>query len=200
MAVRSDISVDFSVSPRIITVASPSVALLIQDLNDTLRSIERGLAAGMQFSSLLLSAGKNDLGSGALVGITLTLQNAQVAFAARPGPATIQCAISGGNLVAVDATNVSMSPIAATAFTQVTLAQSSSATIINGAASTFWQYAIEGGLTGEQIMRLLLAVAAGNASGLEGAAPVFKDVANTKNRIAGTYSAGTRTVTTRDGT
>lgn len=48
-------------------------------------------------------------------------------------------------------------------------------------------------------MRLLLSFAAGNARGLDGTAPSFRDLADTKDRITATMGGdGTRTVTARD--
>ena len=58
---------------------------------------------------------------------------------------------------------------------------------------------VEGTLTLKQALRLLLAQAAGNATGLDGN-PVFKSLDGSKTRLAGTISGGARTVTTRDGT
>lgn len=128
MAVRTDLTIDYALSPRIITVASPSVVLTIQDLHDTLHTIQSE-PRHLNFDNLLISAGKDDLGGGTLVGITLRLLNARVAFAARGGPSFIQCFISGGNIVAEDSNGDSINPIEPTAFTQVVVAQSSSATI-----------------------------------------------------------------------
>lgn len=85
MAVRTDITVDFTRSPRLITVAAPSVAVSIQDLHDTLRTIE-ARPRNMDDPRLISSAGKEALGSGVTVGITSTLQNAQISFAARTTP------------------------------------------------------------------------------------------------------------------
>lgn len=59
---------------------------------------------------------------------------------------------------------------------------------------------IEGTLTLKQALRILLAQAAGSATGLEGPTPQFKSLDGSKTRIAGTYSGGSRTVTTVDGT
>lgn len=67
-------------------------------------------------------------------------------------------------------------------------------------ADAVHQRIVEGTLTLEQAVRLLLAALAGSATGLEGPAQVFKSIDGTKNRIVGTYAAGTRTVTGRDGT
>lgn len=57
---------------------------------------------------------------------------------------------------------------------------------------------IEGTYTLRQVLRIIAAVVAGNATGLEGASPVFRDLDNTKDRLEATYAAGTRTVTARD--
>lgn len=59
---------------------------------------------------------------------------------------------------------------------------------------------IEGDLTLKQALRLLLAMAAGDATGLEGATPAFKSLDGSKTRLAASYSGGNRTITTRDGT
>lgn len=58
---------------------------------------------------------------------------------------------------------------------------------------------IEGGLTLRQVMRVLLAHAAGDATGLD-TNPAFKSQDGTKDRLAGTVSGGNRTITTLDGT
>ncbi len=62
-----------------------------------------------------------------------------------------------------------------------------------------WSYLIENGLSAEQVQRLLLAVAAGDATGLEGANPVFKAQDGTTTRIDATYSSGTRTIDSING-
>lgn len=56
----------------------------------------------------------------------------------------------------------------------------------------------EGSLTWEHILRVLLAHAAGNATGLT-TAPAFKSQDGLTDRIVGTISGGTRTVTSVDG-
>ncbi|HMZ54315.1 MAG TPA: hypothetical protein PLR85_11370 [Nitrospira sp.] len=66
-------------------------------------------------------------------------------------------------------------------------------------AAAVWSKVIEGALTAEQIQRILLAVNAGDAAGLEGSAPLFKSQDGTKNRVVATYSAGSRNVTAVDG-
>jgi len=57
---------------------------------------------------------------------------------------------------------------------------------------------IEGGLTVRDVLRLVLAVTAGDATGLEGATMKFKSLDGTKDRVEATYAAGDRTVTALD--
>ena len=129
MAIRNDLTIDWDLSPRIITVASPSVEIAMQDLLDTMRFMEAESAA-MDDPSIIDAAGKEELGGGVEVGLTITLLNATVAFEARSGPSWIQCNILGGNLVALDIVDIPISPISPTAYVQVVLANSSSATLI----------------------------------------------------------------------
>lgn len=58
---------------------------------------------------------------------------------------------------------------------------------------------IEGALTQDEITRIILAFAAANGLDLEGAHPRFRDMADSKDRIVATYVAGTRTITSVDG-
>jgi hypothetical protein len=58
---------------------------------------------------------------------------------------------------------------------------------------------VESGVSLKEVLRLLLAVAAGNATDLD-TNPSFKSVDGSKTRVAGTRAGGTRTITTRDGT
>ena len=131
MAVRNDLVVDWDASPRVITVQSPSTEIIIQDLHDSCRSLESQPSA-MDNPSLIDTAGKEQLGGGVSVGLTATLQNALIAFEARGGPTYEQCIVSGGNVVAIDASKTPLaSPVFPTAFTQVVITASSSATTAN---------------------------------------------------------------------
>lgn len=58
---------------------------------------------------------------------------------------------------------------------------------------------VEGELTMREALRLLLAYAAGNATGLESGTVAFRSLDGSKVRIGGGISGGNRTVTTRDG-
>ena len=74
------------------------------------------------------ASGKEDLGGGVLVGITLKLLNWKIKFEDRVSLTT--CVVSGGNLVAVDSNGNSMYPIEPSENTTVTIAQSSSSTML----------------------------------------------------------------------
>ena len=128
MTIRTDLTINWEVSPRIITVASPSTEATVQDIYDTCMSLEAESNA-MEDPHIINAAGKESLGGGTSVGLTVTLLDAKLAFEARPGPSFIQCAVGGGNLVAVDTFNVPTSPIEPTSYTQVLLTSSSSATL-----------------------------------------------------------------------
>jgi len=115
MAERSDITVDRGIfdrtSPRIIEVESPSTALILQDLVDTLRSntlpagdaddtldnMDDDAIIGDQANSD--AVGKIPVQPGLQIGIIATLNNAKLRFQARGGPATILCTITEGDLV-----------------------------------------------------------------------------------------------------
>lgn len=61
-----------------------------------------------------------------------------------------------------------------------------------------WAKVIEAGFTAEQVLRLIAAVSAGNATGLESGSPSFEGLDESTTRVAGTYSTGTRDITTRN--
>ena len=111
MAERADITVDWGIfsrsSPRVIEVGSPSTTLILQDFVDTLRS--NTLPAGepdldnLDDDAILSQefdpAGKTPVQPGLQTGITATMFNAKLRFAARAGPAYTLCSITQGNLV-----------------------------------------------------------------------------------------------------
>lgn len=62
-----------------------------------------------------------------------------------------------------------------------------------------WQRLIESSLTAEQLLRLLAAQAAGDATGLDGPVATFRSLDGSRDRIVGSVGGGARTVTLRDG-
>lgn len=100
---------------EIITIPSPDTTLDIQYLIDQIADIEDD-AIAIGYPKIADASGKNSLGGGVYTAITVNLLDSwRVMFAARPGPSTVQCTISGGNLVGGPAGN----PIAPSAYTQV---------------------------------------------------------------------------------
>jgi len=98
MSIRTDVTVNWGLSPRIITIAAPSTEVTIQDLADTLRALEHSPIPGFDVFShdyIIDLAGKEDLGGGTSVGITATLKDAQVQFEIRPDPLTTGAATTG---------------------------------------------------------------------------------------------------------
>lgn len=116
MAERTDLTTVWEESPRIVEVAAPSTSIIIQDLHDTLNSNTEQASHtddsldSMDDEPLIDSAGKEDLGGGNAVGITATMQNAQVAFEERTTVA------SEGTATAID-TGTTLTDAAATFIT-----------------------------------------------------------------------------------
>lgn len=133
MTARSDVTINWNTSPRIITVLSPSTNITVQDLLDTCREAEDDLA-NLTYPQLCTASGKDDLGGGDLTGITVKLLDALLAFESRPGPTFVKCFVGAGNLVAVDSSNVAMDPIENTDFTQIKVTLSVSAALIPGSS------------------------------------------------------------------
>lgn len=61
-------------------------------------------------------------------------------------------------------------------------------------AGAVWSQVLEAGYTAEEIVRILAAVAAGSATGLEGSDPQFLGLDGSTVRVDGTYLGGTRTI------
>ncbi len=87
MTIRTDIALAWHRSPRTATIADPSTSINVQDAHDTLGNLEDS-EVGNLHPDLITSAGKEDLGGGVEVGITSTLQDAQLMFDARTTPAS----------------------------------------------------------------------------------------------------------------
>jgi len=79
-----DYVVHKKLSPRIIEITT-ATDITVQELVDMCREWEDS-AEGMNFPYLIDAAGKESLGGGVTVGITATLQNAQVMFTGRTTP------------------------------------------------------------------------------------------------------------------
>lgn len=133
----------------IIEVPTPDTTLDLQYLVDQTRDMEDELHPSMAYPKIMDAYGKQALGGGTFVGITvMLLDDWKVKFEARSGPDTVVMSITGGNLVAE-----SGNPIAPSAYTTVTLAQSSSPTIATPNENVNLKYLI-GLLSGSQNMAI----------------------------------------------
>lgn len=86
MTTRTDIIIDYLATPRVVEVNSPSTIMNMQDLMDTLRKQEDSFQ-GMTYPKLANASGKEDLGDGVSVGITVGEQNLRLGFEGRTTPA-----------------------------------------------------------------------------------------------------------------
>lgn len=82
MVERSDITVIQQLDPRVAEIASPSTEIIMQDYVDTMRVLEDDFV-NMGFDALINASGKEDLGGGVLVAITVQERNVQLAFQPR---------------------------------------------------------------------------------------------------------------------
>lgn len=141
----------FDENLKVITVEKPQTTLTIQTLYNEIRLYEEKMPF-LFVAQLANGSGKQSLGGGVQVGITLELINDwRLSFQARDGieegGGTILCTVSGGNLVATN--TFANNPIKPTAFTQVVIAQSSSATVIAAPSDDTMLYLINS-LRGKQ--------------------------------------------------
>lgn len=82
MTVRDDLTIEYFAEPRIAEIAAPATEIVMQDIVHTLRKHEDSFT-GMSWQKLINASGKEDLGGGVKVGITVALQNLKLAFEAR---------------------------------------------------------------------------------------------------------------------
>ena len=130
MALIENVTVNW-ISPRIITIPVPIIDISIDDLNDTLQNIEDS-EEGIAHPTLRAASGKDELGGGLFIGLTIKLLNAKVKFADRT-TSWIVCNVGGGNLLAVDVNNVFMNPIEPSSYVTVTKTSAVSAALLAAA-------------------------------------------------------------------
>jgi len=132
-------AITFDYTNKQINLTSPhSTSLDVQELINAIRDVEDS-AEGIQYGRIADSAGKDDLGGGVLVGITVKLLSPwQIKYPA----GSYQATIFGGNLVG----GLSGNPIAYSAGVQVKILQSANGVIAETGVS---------GLTSEEAAKLL---------------------------------------------
>ena len=86
---------------KLIIVDSPATTVTCQEIVNATRDWSANLN-NIDVPTFLFAAGKEDLGDGVYVGITITLVEWKLKFADRPGPDWVFCEITGGNIVGED--------------------------------------------------------------------------------------------------
>lgn len=115
-------AIEFDHSNHLINITSPQNTLSCQDLIDAIR-IEEATERGIMYPRIASASGKEDLGAGVSVGLTVELiEPWQVKF----WSGNYIAKIAGGNLVG----GPSNDPIAYSAGVQVLLVQSASGTVV----------------------------------------------------------------------
>ncbi len=139
MSIRTDFTIDWDLSPRVITIVAPSTECTMQDLHDTLRYMEAN-ALAMDNKSIVDSSGKETLDTTTKVGLTVTLQNAIIGFEARPSEPWVTCSFIGGNLVAINTDGETMVSTNPTAYVSISKTSSASATLQEQEALQYSSY------------------------------------------------------------
>lgn len=130
---------------RIITVESPTTEITMQELINGIRDFEDEFE-GMDIAKVADASGKEALGGGVYVGITVTLIDWKLKFEDRPGPDWVICNATGGNLVTYDTTlGTYVNPIEPASYVTVIITASSSATLQE--LSTLQYSSFGGGVT-----------------------------------------------------
>ena len=128
---------------RVIQVDNPveGTEVTIQELVNAIRDYEDELDF-FDYGHIANASGKQDLGGGSQVGITLELINDwRIQFESPGGPTTITVYVRGGNLVATN--SFGNNPIKPSDYVTVIIAQSSSPTIITPPEDLNMLYLIE---------------------------------------------------------
>lgn len=120
-------AIEFDHTNHLINITSPQNTLSCQDLINAIRT-EEASATGIIYPQIATASGKEDLGSGVAVGMTINLISPwQVKF----WSGNYIAKIAGGNLVG----GISGDPVAYSAGVQVLLVQSAASTIVTNDGS-----------------------------------------------------------------
>jgi len=98
-------AIEFNKTDKLVLVTSGQVSVTIQELIDEIRDYEDN-PVNMEIAQIANATGKQALGGGVSVGITLELINDwRIAFSGWQGPSEQAISIVGGNLVATNSFN-----------------------------------------------------------------------------------------------
>lgn len=140
-------------------------------------------------AALIGSGNVTGAAANALASMVASITGSSSVTATAAGLARLGAALVGSG--AISANNTQLMSIAATIRGYGDLTP-------EGIRDSVWSAIIESGFSSSDLLKLIAAATQGNATGLESGSPVFKSLDGTKNRVTGTYSTGTRVVTSRD--
>jgi hypothetical protein len=126
------VAIEFDRVNRFVLITAPQTTVTTQAIYDACKDYEDE-PGNLDLAQLCEAFGKQDLGGGVLVAITLVMLNGwRVKFEDRAGPVYEQMRISGGNIVAnyTGSPDYNQNPVAPSSFTQVFIAASSSGTLL----------------------------------------------------------------------
>lgn len=129
-------AIEFNKANKLICVTSGQTTVTIQDLIDNIRDFEDSVS-GIDVAQIANATGKQDLGGGSQVGITLELINDwRLCFSGWvPSDPAITVFVTGGNLVATNSFNNNPISSSDSPDTYATIQQSTSPSIV-GVTST----------------------------------------------------------------
>jgi hypothetical protein len=128
------VAIVFDKNNKLIIVEAPDVEVTVQEIVDAVRDWQDELI-NMEVEEIIQASGKESLGGGVQVGITLELINDwRLSFEDRGGPSWDICTVAGGNLVATNAYNDE--PIFPSAYVNTVIAQSTSASLISASGAS----------------------------------------------------------------
>ena len=132
-------AITFKNYERIIFITSPQTEVTIPDLYNAIRDYDDELD-NFYMPKIANAYGKQELGGGTLVGITLELLDWRIQFQARDGPSWIVCNVTGGNIVSLDYNGVAQTPVVGSAYVSPAWTASSSATLQEQEAIQYSSY------------------------------------------------------------
>jgi hypothetical protein len=116
---------------NVITVASPDTEITVQELHSQIKEYSQ-LLYNIDLPTICDTEGGGQLSATTNVGFTLKLIDWTLSFEARGGSDYVTCTVSNGNLIAYDTgTSQYVSPITGTAYVTVSVAQDTSAALLN---------------------------------------------------------------------
>ena len=154
-------AISFDRINKLVIVGTPDTEVTVQQLINAVRDYEDE-PSNLDVPSIATASGKEDLGGGLSIGITMKLIDWKVKFDDRT--AWTSCEVKGGNLICWDTyTQKYVNPVSPAAYVTSVRTSSVSAAIIENdhlaIADTVWDEALSGhvqaGSIGEKIKKLI---------------------------------------------